>query len=340
MALTPEKIHAAADQIAEGGERPTLARIRKALDGGSFTTISDAMKDWRSQQTHEHALAEIEVPASINNRIEQLKAAVWESAVQEAESRLSIERAALEEAQAAASAEVGEAKEAVQTLENEAFEHELELEKLREQFQENHGARIEEGRQARDLVQKRDAEIIRLGERGEGLEARLKDARDSQQKAETREVAAAQDAQLAKDQQEALRHQLSEAERAVATAEARAQERSEAVTAEQEAREAEAKEAKASIQRSQEQHKNELGDLRDNLNGRMTTLEASAKAANDDLKARLKAAEKSLEEARSEAKAAGESRVKAEAKAELLSERLADLDKRLYSDKNEGKKSR
>ncbi|MDN6337284.1 MAG: DNA-binding protein, partial [Halomonas sp.] len=122
MALTPEKIHATADQIAEAGERPTLARVRKALGGGSFSTISEAMQSWRAEQAQEHALAEVEVPEPINERVEQLKAAAWEAAVAEAERRLSAERAALDEAQAQAIGEVEEAREAVQTLETEASE--------------------------------------------------------------------------------------------------------------------------------------------------------------------------------------------------------------------------
>jgi hypothetical protein len=43
MAITIQDIHAAADKIADAGEAPTLAAVRKALGGGSFTTISEAM---------------------------------------------------------------------------------------------------------------------------------------------------------------------------------------------------------------------------------------------------------------------------------------------------------
>ncbi|WP_311950448.1 DNA-binding protein [Halomonas piscis] len=169
MALTPEKIHAAADQIAEAGERPTLARVRKALGGGSFSTISEAMQAWREKQTEEHALAEIEVPEPINERVEQLKAAAWEAAVAEAERRLSAERAALDEAQAQATGEVEEAREAVQTLEEEAAERDRELETMC-------GKLAEAERGWREAEQQREAESARLSERLSGLEARLNDA--------------------------------------------------------------------------------------------------------------------------------------------------------------------
>ncbi|WP_311946581.1 DNA-binding protein, partial [Halomonas piscis] len=162
MALTPEKIHAEADKIAEAGDRPTLARVRKALGGGSFSTISEAMQAWREKQTEEHALAEIEVPEPINERVEQLKAAAWEAAVAEAERRLSAERAALDEAQAQATGEVEEAREAVQTLEEEAAERDRELEALR-------GKLAEAERGWREAEQQREAESARLSERLSGL---------------------------------------------------------------------------------------------------------------------------------------------------------------------------
>ena len=53
MALTIQDIHAAADQLQEQGVKPTLAEVRKALGGGSFTTISDAMQSWKREQQEE-----------------------------------------------------------------------------------------------------------------------------------------------------------------------------------------------------------------------------------------------------------------------------------------------
>lgn len=169
MALTDDQIHATADKIVAQGERPTLSRVRKALGGGSFSTISEAMQAWREKQTEEHALAEVEVPDAIHERVEQLKAAAWEAAVAESERRLSAERQALDEAQAQAVSEVEEAREAVRTLEEEAAERDSELEALRRQL-------TEAERGWREAEQQREAESARLSERLSGLEARLNDA--------------------------------------------------------------------------------------------------------------------------------------------------------------------
>lgn len=50
MTLTTDKIHETADMLSEQSIKPTLAEVRKALGGGSFTTISEAMKSWRQEQ--------------------------------------------------------------------------------------------------------------------------------------------------------------------------------------------------------------------------------------------------------------------------------------------------
>ena len=40
---TKEDIWAAATTLVEAGERPTLSAVRRAVGGGSYTTISEAM---------------------------------------------------------------------------------------------------------------------------------------------------------------------------------------------------------------------------------------------------------------------------------------------------------
>lgn len=119
MALTTQDIHATADSLAEQGIKPTLAEVRKALGGGSFTTISDAMKSWRQEQQAEQQLQRVDLPSSIDERLQALGADMWKSAINIANERLTAEREALAIAQDKAQAEIGEAQEAVKTLEAE-----------------------------------------------------------------------------------------------------------------------------------------------------------------------------------------------------------------------------
>jgi len=118
VALTIQQVHNTADQLQEQGIKPTLAEVRKALGGGSFTTISEAMKSWR-QDNKEEQLRQVELPSGITERLQTLGADVWQTAVDIANDRLVKDREALESIKAKAQAETDEAQEAVKTLEGE-----------------------------------------------------------------------------------------------------------------------------------------------------------------------------------------------------------------------------
>lgn len=119
MAITTQQIHAIADQLHEQGIKPTLAEVRKALGGGSFTTISEAMKSWRQDNQQEEQLRQVELPSSIAERLQTLGADMWQTAIDIANDRLVKEREALESIKTKAQAETDEAQEAVKTLEIE-----------------------------------------------------------------------------------------------------------------------------------------------------------------------------------------------------------------------------
>ena len=130
MAITTQQIHAIADQLHEQGIKPTLAEVRKALGGGSFTTISEAMKSWRQDNQQEEQLRQVELPSSIAERLQTLGADMWQTAIDIANDRLVKEREALESIKAKAQAETDEAQEAVKTLESEQANLLLELDEV------------------------------------------------------------------------------------------------------------------------------------------------------------------------------------------------------------------
>ena len=119
MAITTQQIHAIADQLQEQGVKPTLAEVRKALGGGSFTTISEAMKSWRQDHQKEEQLRQVELPGGLTERLQSLGADMWQTAIDMANDRLVKEREALEVIKVKAQAETNEAQEAVKTLEAE-----------------------------------------------------------------------------------------------------------------------------------------------------------------------------------------------------------------------------
>ena len=97
MAITTADIHAAADRIAEAGQQPTLAAVRSALGGGSFTTISASMKAWKAAQlaaaqeaahTAQAALAEAQKRADGLAALLELERAATKEARDKAEKAL------------------------------------------------------------------------------------------------------------------------------------------------------------------------------------------------------------------------------------------------------------
>lgn len=97
MAITTQDIHAAADRLQAEGQQPTLAAVRAALGVGSFTTISEAMKAWKSAQQVAAPIREA-APAAVTDRMGELAAEVWAIAQGMANDRLQSEREALDAA--------------------------------------------------------------------------------------------------------------------------------------------------------------------------------------------------------------------------------------------------
>jgi len=98
MAISTQDIYAAADAIAADGNNPTLAAVRKALGGGSFTTISEAMKEWKAKHQAQTLAAPIReaAPASVSERLNVFGSEIWAIALEMANARLQSEREALE----------------------------------------------------------------------------------------------------------------------------------------------------------------------------------------------------------------------------------------------------
>lgn len=98
MAITTKDIHAVADQIVAEGGSPTLANVRKALGGGSFTTISEAMQEWKASRQAVTVPIREPAPAVVSERLNEFVGELWVVALDMANGRLQTEREALEQA--------------------------------------------------------------------------------------------------------------------------------------------------------------------------------------------------------------------------------------------------
>ncbi|MDP3537975.1 MAG: DNA-binding protein [Azonexus sp.] len=111
MAITKRNIFDAADALDAVGQRPTLAALRKAVGGGSFTTISEAMKEWWAGRAARDVPAHEPAPPAVGERLGEVANEIWGLALQVANERLADEREAFDVARAQAEQEKLEAVE-------------------------------------------------------------------------------------------------------------------------------------------------------------------------------------------------------------------------------------
>lgn len=111
MAITRDQIFAVADEIDASGQNATLAAVRKALGGGSFTTISDGMTEWKARKAAKETPLREPAPSAVADRLAELGSEIWTSALELANDRLVTEREALEAARLHLEAEKAEAAE-------------------------------------------------------------------------------------------------------------------------------------------------------------------------------------------------------------------------------------
>ncbi|EAM8210919.1 hypothetical protein FHE25_20165 [Salmonella enterica] len=95
MAITTEQIMKAANELDQEGQNPTLARVRKKLGGGSFTTISEVMIEWRAQKTRSAPTHE-PAPQAVTDRLAAFGDDIWTLALEIADAGFTSEREALE----------------------------------------------------------------------------------------------------------------------------------------------------------------------------------------------------------------------------------------------------
>ena len=115
MAVTKEQIFSAADDLAAAGQKPTLEAIRQ-ITGGSYTTISPALNEWKARQATAAAPLREPAPQAVAERLAELGSDLWTIALDLANARLAVEREGLEKARAELEADRAEATELADRL--------------------------------------------------------------------------------------------------------------------------------------------------------------------------------------------------------------------------------
>jgi chromosome segregation ATPase len=146
MAITKEQVFQAAQNLNTAGQNPTLAAVRKALGGGSYSTITQYMAEWRNANDNEIKPDLEPAPDTVTNKIATMAAQIWITALDTANNRYAAEketmyiaeeqlRQQLMDATALAdelTTEIEELKKRYDALFKEALEKAKEITQLRE----------------------------------------------------------------------------------------------------------------------------------------------------------------------------------------------------------------
>jgi len=81
MKASKEQVFRAAEQLAQSGDKPTLAAVRGLLGGGSYTSIQEGLTEWKAQQASRQAASETP-PACIAERLGAFGVEIWRSALE------------------------------------------------------------------------------------------------------------------------------------------------------------------------------------------------------------------------------------------------------------------
>jgi len=195
MAISVEDVFAVASQLAESGQQPTLAAVRTALGGGSFTTISEAMKSWRATQLAAASSTREAAPTAVMERINQLGIEVWSLAIGMANDRLAKEREAFEHAKA----DMAQAHSETAEL---ADQMTVELEAVRAQIKQQ-GIELAA---ALESAQTANAALTEAQKRADGLAVLLEQERAQTREAQGKAEKAIADAAKLAGKLEALQH--------------------------------------------------------------------------------------------------------------------------------------
>lgn len=176
--ITRDLIFKAADQIATDGRIPTIEAVKELLadwtggKGGSYATLSPAIRDWKAKRRENEASTKDLPPLNLGDQIADMASKIWSDAVEAANSRFALDLEAAKQAQSETEAALAEAESMIGKLENRLEASEAEATTEREKAATN-AATIEELR--RQVEQIREEAGQRLAA-AEGVAQREREA--------------------------------------------------------------------------------------------------------------------------------------------------------------------
>lgn len=122
--VTRDKVFAAAEQLLQAGTKPTMVAVKDILGGGSFSTISPLLAEWKDAKRQAVAVIKTPVPETVTKALGLVADQVWSAAQEESEKSVAGEREALHNAAKELAEREAELLDAIRS-------NELEIEKLK-----------------------------------------------------------------------------------------------------------------------------------------------------------------------------------------------------------------
>lgn len=134
--VTRDKVFAAADQLFNAGDKPTMVKVKDILGGGSFSTISPLLGEWKESKRQATTIVKAPLPESVSRALSQVADQVWSAAQEESEKSVAGEREALHAASVELAEREAELLDAIRS-------NELDIRTLTEKLEANSRAAAE-----------------------------------------------------------------------------------------------------------------------------------------------------------------------------------------------------
>ncbi|WP_306598846.1 DNA-binding protein [Geothrix sp. 21YS21S-2] len=115
--ITKEQVVAAAEALVAEGKNPTSKAVRGKLEGGSYSDICPALKEWRTESAEANQTSRIPLPEAVLGQLTNLGTNVWTAALATAEANLAPQREALAKEKTEAETNLADFRVAIEELE-------------------------------------------------------------------------------------------------------------------------------------------------------------------------------------------------------------------------------
>src|ERR1700730_15695292 len=176
MAITKEQIGRARYALSGAGKPPTLAAVRKAVGGGSFTTIQDAMTEWKAKRKAKEARIKEPAPQALTDRLSEVGSEIWSMALQLANARLAADRETLEAERVQMGADRQEAADLADQLNEEldaAKARGADLERAERETAGRLNAALADAKEAAERATRAETRAAEIERRADDLNAEL-----------------------------------------------------------------------------------------------------------------------------------------------------------------------